>query len=136
MQFDLTKEYLEDLAESILDVFSDKRKVDLAVEIEDLTLSVNQLFPLGTIVNELVTNSLKHAFAERETGEIGMSLKKNGTNAVLSIYDDGSGIPESDGPEKFSGFGLMLVKALAEQIDGVFRIQTGPGTRCDIIFPL
>lgn len=130
------KEYLEDLAESILDTFSDKRKVTLAMEIEDLTLSVSQLFPLGTIVNELVTNSLKHAFAERDSGEIGISLKNNGTNAVLSVYDNGRGMQEGSDPEKFSGFGLMLVKALAEQIDGSFRIRTGPEARCDISFPL
>ncbi len=130
------KNYIEDLVMSIIDIFPEDGKVTVKMEIDDFTLDVNRLFPLGAIVNELITNSMKYAFAGRESGSIDIVLKRMNNCFTLSIEDDGSGIPDDFDANKSPGFGSMLVKMLAQQINGAVTMENRYGTRSVITFEI
>ncbi|PKL15147.1 MAG: hypothetical protein CVV49_21865 [Spirochaetae bacterium HGW-Spirochaetae-5] len=89
----------------------------------------NIVFPMGIIVNELLTNIMKYAFIGRESGIITVSAIKNENRVVISLGDNGRGIPESINFESSTGFGLNLVGMLTSQIGGSIRIERGGGTK-------
>ncbi len=123
------KEYLMPLAEEIVSSFTNKRTIRLSTDISDIVLKVQLLSPLGIIVNELMTNIMKHAFIGRESGLIKIStLMKEGRMSLI-IEDDGVGIPESVTFEKSTGFGMQIVGMLTEQIGGSISIERGAGTK-------
>jgi len=123
------KEYIEDLVTSIIDIFPEKEKISVNKDCDDFIMEVKRLSPLGTITNELVTNSMKYAFAGMDSGNIFISLKRNGDKAVLTLRDDGVGLPEGFDTNKTTGFGIILVKMLAEQLKGNFSIKSDGGTK-------
>lgn len=129
-------EYLGDLIGAVRALFSGRDAVRLETHIEDLELPVNQLFPLGTIVNELLTNAMKYAFPDGSAGTIRIDLSRVGRGARLTVEDDGRGFAPGVDPSASTGFGLMLVRMLAEQLGGGYRTE-GPLSRRSIIqFPL
>lgn len=90
---------------------------------DELHLNVNTAIPLGLIVNELVSNSLKHAFSEKRAGgkegEICLSLSSNGEGEVsLIVRDNGVGLPKDFDFRRTESLGLQLVNDLVEQLDG------------------
>ena len=88
------------------------------------------------IINELVTNSLKHAFAARHAGEIRIEPREeaNGYHA-LSVCDDGAGLPPGLRIEETGSLGLRLVRTLTEQLGGKLVVSANGGTRFEIVFP-
>lgn len=89
------------------------------------------------IVNELVTNSLEHAFPAGESGEILVSLAKERTGTVrLSVRDDGEGIPEGLEIAKSTSLGLKRVTILAEQLGGDLEVQRARPTEFTLRFPI
>ena len=122
------KDYLSSLVNEIVYSFPNRDKVKITKNIDDCILNARVLFPLGIIVNELMTNSMKYGFSGRDSGEIGVSLSLNGDTATSVIEDNGTGIPESVNPRK-AGFGLQLVYMLTEQIHGKIRVEGENGTR-------
>jgi two-component sensor histidine kinase len=99
-------------------------------------LDIETAIPCGLIVNELVTNSLQHAFPGGRAGEIRVLLKPlDGGVLELTVSDNGIGIPESVQLESVQTMGLYLVKLLAEnQLDGIFSVQRHLGTESKIVF--
>jgi two-component sensor histidine kinase len=93
--------------------------------------------PLGIIINELVSNSFKHAFSGREKGEIRIKLHREGcksTTFILSIADNGIGIPEYLDIEDHDSLGLQLVTILVDQLDGELELKRNNGTEFTIKF--
>ena len=91
--------------------------------------------PLGFIVNELITNAIKYAFAERGDGVITIKAMRPENRVFLVFEDNGCGIPESVTVENSSsGFGLQLVGMLVKQIHGSLTIEKQNGTRFVIEF--
>jgi two-component sensor histidine kinase len=86
------------------------------------------------VVNEIVTNSLKYAFDGRTKGVIQVAASKTGNRVCITLGDDGIGLPPSVDPEDSEGLGLVLIKALVEQIDGTVRIESDQGTRFTLEF--
>lgn len=80
------------------------------------------------MVNELLTNAMKHAFRGRAKGSIHVSAKTSGGLVSIAVQDDGNGMPESLTLENSTGFGLQLVAALCRQLSGTLRIERGRGT--------
>jgi len=108
----------------------------LSVEAVPLPLPITVAVPCGLILNELVTNSLKHAFPGRRRRRIRIVLRRRlGGRAELMVEDDGIGLP---GPARLRSttLGFQLVSALATQIRGRVRIGRGPGTCVTVSFPL
>lgn len=126
--------YLKELVSSVVDIFPKKQDVDINLEIEDFSLDVKRLFLVGTILNELLTNSFKYAFTETDTGCITIYMGKKKNKIHLSIKDNGSGLPEDFDIENTGGFGLRLVKMLIQQLDGTFTIERNNGTESIVTF--
>lgn len=126
---DLIRSLCEQLKHSIA-----PPKVEIQNQLVDITLHVRDATPLSLLVNELITNSLKHAFPHNGEGTVHIELKRNGIDKLeVSIADNGSGMPEgSDG----SGSGSRIVRALAEQMEGDLTVSAdGEGTCWTFIFP-
>lgn len=130
------KNYLESLIDSIVDLFPDHLKITIDRKIDDFNLSSKNLFPIGIILNELLTNIMKYAFKGRDSGLINVSLSNNKNQATLTIQDNGNGLPEGFDIKKSNGFGLMLVNMLSGQLDGTFTIENHKGTRSVLKFEI
>ncbi len=128
------KQYLEGLASSILDIFTGQSEVDLSLDIEDIPFDVKVVFPLGSIVNELMTNSLKYAFGEGAGGRMSLCLQKRENRIHLEYRDNGRGLPKGFDPEAGSGFGLMLIRMLVSQLEGSLKITGDEGFTASISF--
>ncbi|MBN1893325.1 PAS domain S-box protein, partial [bacterium] len=128
------KDFIFPLAGEIIRLFPVRTEVKLETAVEDIVLDPKILSPLGIIINELITNSLKHAFADREAGSISLSASRNDRRITILYSDDGPGIPESLDIKKAQGFGLELVSMLVEQIRGTIRFERGDRTRIIIKF--
>jgi PAS domain S-box-containing protein len=122
-------EYLPALVDEILANFPERMTVKIEKQIDDFILDVNILQPLGIIINELLTNTMKYAFKGRKDCLITISAKLSGRNISIIIQDNGKGLPESFDPDKPGGFGMQLVSILTEQIGGHIRIERGEGTK-------
>jgi two-component sensor histidine kinase len=123
------KEYLPSLVNEIAANFLINGLVKIEYMIEDFNLDAKTLFPLGIIVNEIITNAMKYAFTGKESGLITISASVKSSHAEIIIADDGIGIPESIDVKHSSGFGLSLIDMLTDQIGGTIRLERGHGTK-------
>lgn len=123
----------------VTDLFSaykvNQEMVSLGLNIPTTMMDVNTAIPLGLILNELVSNSLKYAFPEGRPGEIKISLEKSAENQLsLRVHDNGIGIPDDFDIEKTNSFGLNIVNLLVKQIHGAMEINNDNGAYFNIIF--
>jgi PAS domain S-box-containing protein len=129
--------YLDDLARSVFAAMAaDSGTVQLKTSFVELGLETEKAIPLGIIVNELLTNSLKYGFPSGREGSVRLDLGKGGASATLLISDDGIGLPSGFGTAGSKGLGLNLVRLLVQQIDGSLNIGKGPGASFAISFPI
>ncbi len=129
------KDYVESLTDLVVALFPESAKVTVEKRIDDFHLDVKWLFPLGIIINELLTNKMKYAFTGRDAGLIMVSLARQDGRVTLVIEDDGLGPPEGFDAYEARGFGLTLVKMLSRQLKGSFSMEKRAGTRCTLEFP-
>lgn len=131
-------DYLFDLTNEI--ILTDKSDPDLNIKVvkdlSKLRLGIQQAIPCGLIVNEIITNSVKYAFVEREKGIIYLNIKLVGEKVFIEIGGIGIGLPQDFIIEDAESLGLQLVDSLVEQLDGTFEIKSLNGTRFEITFPL
>ena len=129
------RHYLESLAENLKRSLKiDDNRVVFRTDLEDMTLGADRVVPLGLIVNELVTNALKHAFPERRVGSIGLSLRRTEGMVELVVEDDGIGLPPSVDWRNPRTVGLDLVNGLARQLDGEISLDSRGRTRFCVRF--
>ncbi len=92
--------------------------------------------PCGLLINELVTNALKHAFPGERAGLIRVTFQSPTPQEVLlTVVDDGVGLPAALEPQQTESLGLQLVCLLTEQLHGTVTFERGPGTAVRILFP-
>lgn len=108
--------------------------INLNIDVENLMLDVNTAIPLGLILNELLTNSLKHAFPDGKKGMIAVKFYNDGSKFHLIVSDDGVGIPNSLDYTKSDSLGLRLVNSLSKQIDADIEFNRVNGTSFELIF--
>ncbi len=128
------REYLDNLIDDIINMFSESIKITVEKQIDDFQLDPKRLVPVGIIVNELLTNIMKYAFTDRVSGLLKIVVKENHGKVSLTIQDNGRGLPEGFDISESKSFGLMLVKMLSEQLDGTFTIDNHTGTRSTLKF--
>lgn len=123
-------EYTEELANQLFRNYAlTPDAIRLTLELDKVRLSIAQAIPCGLILNELLSNSLKHAFSNRKNGMIRVDLKQQQDRLVLRVIDDGVGLPDDVTLEANHSLGMRLIKALARQINGQFElIRAQPGT--------
>ena len=140
-------EYIKKLTENLFQTYRLSRKnIHLNMDLEDnLFFDVDIAVPLGIIVNELVSNSLKHAFPHRDKGEIRIKLHREEkgecktadckkTSFTLTVSDNGVGIPEKLDIEDLDSLGLQLVTSLVDQLDGELKVKRSNGTEFTMRF--
>jgi two-component sensor histidine kinase len=127
---------INELAENLKFLYKSEKKINMVIEPSEVYLSINQAIPIGLILNELITNSLKHAFVDREKGKIQISIHDLGDNTVqLRVKDDGDSITEGTEVKPAGGLGLELVKHLVVgQLKGEIRFNHDDGTDICIEF--
>jgi two-component sensor histidine kinase len=130
------KTYLPALVDEIVAIFPETDQVRAETVTDGLVLPVKTLSTLGILMNELITNAMKHAFKGRKGGRIRVSALRSGTRAVFIVEDDGIGIPEGVDAGSTKGLGLKLVRLLAEQLSAEIRIERGQGSRVVVEFEI
>ncbi len=127
-------EYLPLLVGEIHGNFPNSGSVEVKVLAGGFRLSPTKTIPLGIIVNELVTNAMKHAFVGRDGGKISVSASLEGGKVTIVVADDGVGMPSHSASGGATGFGMTLVEGLVNQLDGELRREPGRGTTFVISF--
>ncbi len=122
---DLARSYRADASE----------KVDLKIEAANVSLPVDRAIPCGLIVNELITNALKHAFPNGRPGSILVRLAAQEQQTMLKVRDDGIGFPADVDFRQSRSLGLQLVCTLTNQLGGTINLERDNGTEFVITFP-
>jgi PAS domain S-box-containing protein len=128
-------DYIESLVKGLFYSYSLKIGVITPIlKIERITLNMETAVPLGLIVSELVSNSLKHGFPEGRKGEIWVYLNKKDNKYILTVGDNGVGFPEEFDFKNTETLGLQLVNNLVNQLDGEITLDMDHKTQFEIIF--
>jgi two-component sensor histidine kinase len=129
------KRFIEDLCKQVQSVFQGQKKVDVIIDVPEMHLDIDSAVPLGLILNELLTNSFKYAFAEAQRGAIGLEISQiEDGKYQLHYMDNGPGLPENLNLMKASTLGLQLINDLSRQIGGKVQYVTDGGARFTINF--
>ncbi len=123
------KEYIKKLVSNVFYSSQMSGHVKLHLDLADISLPIDKAIPCGLLLNEIVTNALKHAFPENRKGNlriIAHSLEDK--KCEIIVKDDGIGIPESFNIEKTKTLGLKLIDLMAKQIEGTLEIESKKGT--------
>jgi two-component system, sensor histidine kinase PdtaS len=127
--------YIGELVEYMRSCFDLGQRVSFVLDIAPLDLDVSQAIPVGLILNEAITNSIKYAFPEGRNGIIKITLLHiSGKLYELTIADDGIGMPENFDEQRAGSLGMNLMNGLSEDLDGNFTIENNKGTVIRISF--
>ncbi len=127
-------EYIKKLSTDLLYSYGiRKHQIILHIDIEDIKLNIETAIPVGLIINELISNSLKYAFPNLK-GELKLSLKSKDDNYELIISDNGVGFPKELDFQNTESLGMQLVNTLTNQIDGTITLSKKNGAEFKIIF--
>jgi len=121
--------YIPELIQYLEDSFGTSDQIHFYLDIEQINLNITHAIPLGLIINEAVTNSIKYAFPTGWEGEIVISLKGDGNLIKLELADNGIGIPEMEQEENEpESLGIELMKGLSSDIDATISFKINNGT--------
>ena len=124
--------FIDDLAASLL---CNGQKIEIIKKFEPVIIGIDQAIPGSLIVNELVSNAVKHAFPENRSGTVTVSCVKENTNEVrISVEDDGVGFDQSYDMSSPPSLGLQLVSSLAHQLKGELTVTGDHGTKFSVVF--
>ena len=109
-------------------------RIALTLDVDDVQLDLDRAVSCGLLINELITNAIKHAFPHDAAGTVHVRLQRQPGNAgLLTVSDDGAGMAGQAQP---GALGLQLIDDLTDQLSGTKTVETGAGTRVAIVFPL
>ena len=115
----------------------DAGRIAIRVNVEPLRLPIGVAVPCGLVLNELITNAFKHAFADRDHGEVRVALTRQlGDEVLLSVSDNGIGLPDQVDIGTTETIGLQLVNLLAMQLDGEITVHRSSPTRISVRFQI
>jgi two-component sensor histidine kinase len=128
-------EYVQSLSSFLIRSYrAYTRAVQLRVDADDVALSIDAAVPCGLIINELMSNALKHAFPDGREGEIRVAIKADNGLVQLSVGDNGVGFPDDVDFRETESLGLQLVNTLVDQLDGTVALRVNGGTTFEIAF--
>ena len=132
-------EYIRDLIYHLLASYNvNPDWVQTEMEIQSIQLNLDSAIPCGLLINELVSNSLKHGFPNQRRGTIHIFLgfiDEAEETIALKVQDDGVGLPEGFNPRKTTSLGVSLITSLTQQLRGTLNFQNNPGASFEITFP-
>ena len=129
-------EYIRSLGRHLFMAYGmNSAAIDLDVDVRDVFLDINTSIPCGLIINELVSNSLKHAFRGGDRGKIRVVLQpENNDKFKMIVSDNGKGLPKGLDVSQTDSLGLQLVTMLVEQLQGTLNIDRNHGTSFEVVF--
>jgi two-component sensor histidine kinase len=132
------KDVLDDLVPTLISSYGvNPERISLSIGAVEVCLSIDRAMPCGLIVNELISNALKHAFPDGRQGEIHINfVHKDANRVALSISDDGVGMPEGVDGLQTDTLGLQLVTMLTDQLGGTLTINRSDPTCFVVEFPI
>jgi two-component sensor histidine kinase len=130
------RDYVHNLCASLFSSYGiDSSRIGLRIDVDEVSFAIDTAIPCGLIIQELVSNSLKYAFPEERCGTVRISLQTEKEHSmVLTVADDGVGLPETVDVFETNSLGLRLVRILASQMDGSVECSSENGTAFRIIF--
>ena len=127
--------YIKELVSEINNSISISQKIKFEYDLDPINLDVSSAIPMGLILNELITNAIKHAFSEIAFPEITISLKCiEGRIIELTVKDNGKGLPKN-AEENEDGIGISLIRSLSEQLDGTCSFENANGMIFHLAIP-
>ena len=127
--------YIRELVSYLADSFNNGQRIRFEFDVEPLELDVSQAVPVGLILNEAITNSIKYAFPDERNGIITISLSNTADHTcMLTISDNGIGLPVQFNTKKPGSLGMSLMNGLSEDLSGTFRAENDNGTIVTISF--
>jgi len=134
-QFDLA-DFIRDIAPELMKT-SGREDIALALDLEPISVPSEQASPVALMLNELITNALKHAFPDGRSGRLSIEIRRAQDKLQIVLADDGVGVAPGGHESGASGFGRRLIKTVARQLRAeVNWLPNNPGTRVDIALPL
>lgn len=130
------KDFLPPLINEISSQFQIEKSVQIVIEIEDIILPAKILSTLAILINECITNSMKHAFHKTNNPQITVSLSKAGELMVLRYSDNGCGIPDAVSLQTSDTFGMSLIMMLVSNINGRLSTENDHGLHLIIEFEI
>ncbi|MDR3610809.1 MAG: sensor histidine kinase [Ignavibacteriaceae bacterium] len=109
--------------------------IKLNIDIGSFSLSLDTAITCGLLINEIISNSFKHAFPDGRSGNVQLSIQDSADQYIMVVSDDGIGLPDNIKLENHSPFGLLLISTLVDQINGNIVLEKQNGTKFTINFP-
>ena len=128
-------EYVRQLADDLHRTYQVSEGIRLELDVDIPPLAIDIAIPCGLLLNELISNCFKHAFADAAEGCLRVGLHRDGGANVLTVADDGAGFPAGTDFRNTTSFGLQLVNTLVDQLDGEIALTTDRGTTFTVRFP-
>lgn len=129
------KTYLNKLIDTIKTTLPfDHQHININIQTEDISMDINQAIPCAILVNELVTNAYKHGFRNQESGTIKVELREGKEQNIISVEDDGIGLPEDFQISEQSSIGMNLIQNLTKQLSGTLDVHSKNGSYFEIRF--
>ncbi len=127
--------YIRELVEYLSESVGQSGSVKISFDVSPVRLDVSQAIPLGLIINEAISNSIKYAFKEQASGQINVLLRREHDDTYLMcISDNGIGLADNFDPYNTSSLGMSLMQGLAQQMDGEFMLSNKGGLRICVSF--
>jgi len=127
-------DYVDSLVSELIGAYGINQEIVLDKRISAGNFSIDTVIPLGLLINEVISNSLKYAFVNKPTGAILIELSQHGENYHMIIGDDGIGISKDSLQKESSTLGLELIKLLTDQLNGEVKLLDRPGTYFEVVF--
>jgi two-component sensor histidine kinase len=125
--------YIDCLVDTITPLFANAPDITIEKHVDDFSLDPKRIFALGIIINELLTNVMKYAFSGKDRGSVRLNVTAYDETVILTLRDDGNGLPGDFELERSSGLGLSLIKMLLEQFNGTLAMRSDRGTTSTIL---
>jgi two-component sensor histidine kinase/uncharacterized protein HemY len=133
-EIDISK-YLEKLVHEIANGYRyPDKKIEIIIQCEKLIFTLERAIPLGLIVNEIITNSFKHAFLLKDKGTVSVSLEKREGLCYIIVSDDGQGMHANSKGQNERAMGTELIDILAEQLSGKLEVESSEGLSYRLVF--
>ncbi|MFP5239394.1 MAG: histidine kinase dimerization/phosphoacceptor domain -containing protein [Acidobacteriota bacterium] len=130
------KAYLEQFVPRLVATYKAGRDISLDLDLPAVSLSLDKAIPFGLIMNELVTNAIKHGLKDRDAGEVRVRLRLDGGHLEASVSDDGAGLPPDFDLTGAGTLGLQIVTLLTDQLHGVLTVESSGGAVFSIRIPV
>jgi PAS domain S-box-containing protein len=126
--------YIKFLGDNLFSFFGMRRKgITFTTDIKEISLAIDTAIPIGLMINELISNSLKYAFPAGRKGEISLAIHRQDHTLTILFKDNGVGIPDDFDWRNAKSLGLRLVISLVEQLQGTIELDRTAGTAVTIV---